>query len=108
MNKGRYIRNLVSYQRGDPPWALKRLFMNVYTYNMYDILKIAGLITRKNSIIVKIFVERLKIFLFSYILYISGISGINSSQIPADAGLEGVCSRRINGIHPSQIPASAG
>ena len=57
MNKGRYIRNIVNCQRGDPPWALKRLFMNVYTYNMYDILKIAGLITKKNSIIVNFLVE---------------------------------------------------
>mgnify|MGYP007065855587 CR=1 FL=1 len=75
---------------------------------MYDILKIAGLITRKNSIIVKIFVERLKIFLISYILYISGISGIYSSQIPAGAGSNGCVALCFSGIYHPQIPASAG
>ena len=46
--------------------------MNIYIYNMYDILKFIGHSTRKNGIITNFLVEKPKIFLISYILYISG------------------------------------
>ena len=64
------------------------MLYEVYTYNMYDILKIAGLFTKKNQIIPKKSCRiALKFFIFVHIIYRWLVRlGEYHQKIPAAAG----------------------